>query len=170
MFVRHAQNAGKKGKNMNLDVLNEVKNRDISKELNNELEVKNLNDNMDDLGEKLQDYLKNNKEPNRNEKRFDLPIDFDLETGKNELGDTTILGKITIEKSAMKDFEKIQDKAEDIRDKTVSSVKKGLGKVYDVIKNTVIEKVAEKVLGAGSKVLKVATKVVGSVGSKILKI
>lgn len=155
---------------MNLDVLNEVKNRDIEKGLNNEIEVKNLNENMNDLGEKLQDYLENNKEPNRNDKHFDLPIDFDLETVKNELGDTTILGKITIEKSAMKDLEKIQDKAENIKDKTISSVKTGLGKVYDVIKDTVIEKVAEKVLGVGSKVLKTATKILGTVGRKILKI
>lgn len=155
---------------MKLDVLNEVKNRDIQKELNNDPEVNNLNQNMKELGEKLQNYLEDNKEPNRNDNRFDIPIDFDLETGKNELGDTTILGKITIEKSAMKDLEKFQDKAENIKDKTVSSIKTGLGKVYDVIKDTVIEKIAEKVLGVGSKVLKIATKVVGTVGRKILKI
>lgn len=155
---------------MNLDVLNEVKNRDIEKELNNEPELNNLNQSMDELGEKLQNYLEDNKEPNRNDNRFDIPIDFDLETGKNELGDTTILGKITIEKSAMKDLEKFQDKAENIKDKTISSVKIGLGKVYDVIKDTAIEKVAEKVLGVGSKVVKTATKVVGTVGRKILKI
>ena len=119
---------------MKLDVLNEVKNRDIQKELNNDPEVNNLNQNMEELGEKLQNYLEDNKEPNRNDNRFDIPIDFDLETAKNELGDTTILGKITIEKSAMKDLEKFQDKAENIKDKTVSSIKTGLGKVYDVIK------------------------------------
>ena len=152
---------------MNLDVFDEVKNRSIEKELNNELEINNLNESMDELGEYLKKYLENNKEPNRNEDRFDLPIDFDLETGKNEFGDTTILGKITIEKSAMKDLEKIQDKAENIKDKTISNVKMGLEKVYDVIKGTVIEKAAEKVLGAGSKVLKIATKVIGNIGRKI---
>lgn len=152
---------------MNLDVFDEVKNRSIEKELNNELEINNLNESMDELGENLKKYLENNKEPNRNEDRFDLPIDFDLETGKNEFGDTTILGKITIEKSAMKDLEKIQDKAENIKDKTISNVKMGLEKVYDVIKGTVIEKAAEKVLGAGSKVLKIATKVIGNIGRKI---
>ncbi len=152
---------------MNLDVFDEVKNRSIEKELNNELEINNLNESMDELGENLKKYLENNKEPNRNEGRLDLPIDFDLETGKNEFGDTTILGRITIEKSAMKDLEKIQDKAENIKDKTISNVKMGLEKVYDVIKGTVIEKAAEKVLGAGSKVLKIATKVIGNIGRKI---
>ena len=151
---------------MNVEVFNEVKNRTLENDLNKEIEVNNLNENMSDLNEKLQEYLENNKEPNR----FELPIDFELETSKNELGDTTILGKITIEKSAMKDIEKIQDKAENIKDKAVSGVKSGLNKVYDIVKDTFIEKVAEKVLGAGSKVLKVATKAVSAIGKRILKI
>ncbi len=155
---------------MNLDALNEVKDRVLNNDLTSEIEVKKMNDEMNELSEKLQNYLKDNKDPNRNEKLFDIPIDFELDTGKNELGDTTILGKITIEKSAMKDLEKIQEKAETIKDKTISSVKTGLGKVYDVIKDTVIEKAAEKVLGAGSKVLKIVAKVFGNLGRKIKKI
>ena len=155
---------------MNLDVFGEVKNCSFGKDLNDEFDVNNLNENMNDLGGKLQDYLENNKEPNRQEKRFDFPIDFELNTAKNELGDTTILGKITIEKSTMEDFEKIQDKAENIRDKATSSIKGGLDKVYDVIKDTFIEKAAEKALSVGSKILKSAVKVVGTLSKKVLKI
>jgi hypothetical protein len=118
---------------------------------------------MNDLNEKLQKYLDDNKEPNRQEKRFNIPIDFEMDVEKNNLGDTTILGKVTIEKSAMKDLEKIQDK-------TMSGVKSVLDKVYDVVKDTFIEKAADKVLSAGSKILKIATKAVGTLGRKILKI
>ena len=155
---------------MNLDVFNEVKNKSLQNDLNNEIEVGYLNANMNELSEKLQEYLNNNKEPNREEKRFVFPIDFEMDVGKNELGDTTILGKVTIEKSAMKDLEKIQDKAETIKDKAMSGVKSVLDKVYDVVKDTFIEKAADKVLGVGSKVLKVAVKAVSNVGRKILKI
>jgi hypothetical protein len=148
---------------MNLDVFSEVKNNVLEKELKNEIEVGNLDSNMNDLNEKLQKYLDDNKEPNRQEKRFNIPIDFEMDVEKNNLGDTTILGKVTIEKSAMKDLEKIQDK-------TMSGVKSVLDKVYDVVKDTFIEKAADKVLSAGSKILKIATKAVGTLGRKILKI
>ena len=155
---------------MNLDVFNEVKEKSLEKVLNNEITVDNLGKNISELSEKLEEYLENNKEPNRKEKRFDIPVDFDLDVGKNELGDTTILGKVTIEKSAMKDLEKIQDKAENIKDKTVSIAQKGLEKVYDIVKDTFVEKVADKILGAGSKIFRVASKAVGAIGRKILKI
>ena len=112
--------------------------------------------------------MQNNKEPNR-ENKFDLPIDIEVNTSKNEFGDTTILGKITIEKSAMKDLEKIQNKAENIKEKGESIIKGGLNKVYDIVKGTVIEKIAEKVLTVGGKVLKTGVKAVGNIGKKILK-
>ena len=98
---------------MNLDIFNEVKNRSLNEELSRD---NAMNEKMNDLQNELENYLQNNKEPNREEK-FKLPIDIEVDTAKNEFGDTTILGKITIEKSAMKDLEKIQDKAENIKEK-----------------------------------------------------
>lgn len=150
---------------MNLDTFNEVKNRSLNDELNKD---DAMNETMTNLQNELENYLQNNKEPNRDEK-FKLPIDIEVDTAKNEFGDTTILGKITIEKSAMKDLEKIQNKAENIKEKGESLIKGGLGKVYDIVKGTVIEKIAEKVLDVGGKVLKTGAKVVGTVGKKILK-
>ena len=155
---------------MNLDVFDEVKNKVLQNDLNNTIEVENLSENMNELSENLQKYLENNKEPNRQEKCFDIPIDFEMDVVKNDVGDTTILGEVTIEKSAMKDLEKIQDKAQNVKDKMTLTVKNGLNKVYDIVKDTFIEKVADKVLSVGSKVLKIATKAVGTVGRKILKI
>lgn len=155
---------------MNLDVFDEVKNKVLQNDLNNTIEVEKLSENMNELSENLQKYLENNKEPNRQEKCFDIPIDFEIDAVKNDVGDTTILGKVTIEKSAMKDLEKIQDKAQNVKDKMTLTVKNGLNKVYDIVKDTFIEKVADKVLSVGSKVLKIATKAVGTVGRKILKI
>lgn len=160
----------KERKNMNLDVFDEVKNKVLQNDLNNTIEVENLSENMNELSENLQKYLENNKEPNRQEKCFDIPIDFEMDVVKNDVGDTTILGEVTIEKSAMKDLEKIQDKAQNVKDKMTLTVKNGLNKVYDIVKDTFIEKVADKVLSVGSKVLKIATKAVGTVGRKILKI
>lgn len=151
---------------MNLDSFDEVKNRSINDELNNEISA---NEKMSELKNELENYLQNNKEPNYNEK-FDLPIDIEVDSTKNEFGDTTILGKITIEKSAMKDLEKIQDKAENIKAKGESLIKNGLNKVYDVIKGTLVEKIAEKVLKEGGKLLKTGIKAVGIIGKKILKI
>ena len=160
----------KERKKMNLDVLNEVKNSTLKNDLNHEIESNCLNEKMNDLNNKLQEYLNVNKDPNLEMNRFDVPVDFELETVKNELGDTTILGKITIEKSAMKDLEKIQNKAENIKDKAASSFKNGLEKVYNIVKDTFIEKVADKVLNIGSKALKVVTKALGVLSKKILKI
>ena len=160
----------KRKEKMNIDALNEVKDRYLQNDLSKGVEVNNLNKNMNDLSEKLQTYLENNKEPNREDKRFDIPIDFEMDVGKNELGNTTILGKITIEKSAMKDLEKLQDKAESVKYKAVAGAKSGLNKVYDIVKDTFIEKAADKVLNTGSKVWKMAIKTVGYIGRKILKI
>ena len=150
---------------MNLDTFNEVKNRSLNEELSRD---NAMNEKMTDLQNELENYLQNNKEPNREEK-FKLPIDIEVDTAKNEFGDTTILGKITIEKSAMKDLEKIQDKAENIKEKGESFIKGGLAKVYDIVKGTVVEKVAEKVLDVGGKVLKIGAKTIGTLGKKILK-
>lgn len=151
---------------MNLDTFSEVKNRSISDELNNNI---GTNEKISELKNELENYLQNNKEPNYNEK-FDLPIDIEVDTAKNEFGDTTILGKITIEKSAKKDLEKIQDKAENIKNKGEYLIKNGLNKVYDTIKGTLVEKIAEKALGVGAKILKTGAKAIGTVGKKILKI
>ena len=151
---------------MNLEAFNEVKNRSLNDKLNKETA---LNEQMIELKNELENYLQNNKEPNC-DKKIDLPIDIEVDTAKNEFGDTTILGKITIEKSAMKDLEKIQDKAENIKEKGEYLIKGGLNKVYDAVKGTVIEKVAEKVLEVGGKVLKTGVKAIGTVGKKILKI
>lgn len=151
---------------MNLDTFNEVKNRSLNEEISKDVIV---NEKMTDLKNELENYLQNNKEPNY-ENKFDLPIDIEVDNSKNEFGDTTILGKITIEKSAMKDLEKIQSKAENIKEKGESLIKGGLNKVYDVVKGTVVEKIAEKVLDIGGKVLKTGVKAIGTVGKKILKI
>lgn len=151
---------------MNLDTFNEVKNRSLNEEISKDVIA---NEKMTDLQNELENYLQNNKEPNYDNK-FDLPIDIEVDTSKNEFGDTTILGKITIEKSAMKDLEKIQNKAENIKEKGESLIKGGLNKVYDVVKGTVVEKIAEKVLDIGGKVLKTGVKAIGTVGKKILKI
>lgn len=151
---------------MNLDVFNEVKNRSLNEELRKDITV---NEKMAGLQNELENYLQNNKELNR-ENKFNLPFDIEVDTAKNEFGDTTILGKITIEKSAMKDLEKIQDKTENIKEKGESLIKGGLNKVYDIVKGTVIEKIAEKILDVGGKVLKTGAKAIGTVGKKILKI
>ena len=65
--------------------------------------------------------------------------------------------------------QKIQDKAENIKEKGESFIKGGLAKVYDIVKGTVVEKVAEKVLDEGVKVLKTGAKSIGTLGKKILK-
>lgn len=150
---------------MNLNAFEEVKNRSLTEELNKDFEV---NEKMNDLQNELENYLQYNKEPNRDEK-FKLPIDIEVDTEKNEFGDTTILGKITIEKSVMKDIEKMQDKAENLKERGETLIKKGLEKVYDVIKGTLIEKAAEKVLGVGGKVVKTSAKTIGTIGKKIFK-
>lgn len=139
---------------MELTTFADLKNIDVEKELSNDIELNKMNQSMNDLSGQLEEYLKNNELDNQKEDILKRPIDVDITTEKNEFGDTTILGKITIEKSVAKDLEKIQSKVENTKDKSVSMIKNGLMKVYDVLKDTFVGKVAEKVLDVGGNILK----------------
>lgn len=146
---------------MNLNTLNETKNRSLNEELNSNI----LTDEKTvTLQKKLETYLTNNKEPNREkESKSKIPIDVEINTEKNEMGDTTILGKITIEKSTMNDIN-------NIKSKSTSFVKRGLKKVYNAIQGSFIEKIAAKTLEIGGKALKKGTKLLKTLGKKIIKI
>lgn len=173
---------------MELNAFDDVKN--ASRNLVNDLEISEINKNMNELSGELNEYLKNNEleyfkenglKNSAKETRLEnneletarkdelkRPIDIDIKTGKNELGDTTILGKITIEKSAAKDLEKIQNKLENVKDKGVVVIKKGLNRVYDLVKDNVIGLVAGKVLKHGDKVLKYGKEILNK-GGELLK-
>ena len=152
---------------MELTVLNDVKNIDIEKNLTNDIELNKMNESMNELNGQLEEYLKNNDFNDTKGENSKRPIDIDITTGKNEFGDTTILGKITIEKSVAKDLEKIQNKVENAKNKGVSMVQKGLLKVYDVVKDTFVGNIAVKVLDIGEKILKNGSKFIANVGKKL---
>ncbi|MBQ8299922.1 MAG: hypothetical protein IJX99_08760 [Clostridia bacterium] len=153
---------------MELTVLNDVKNIDNEKNLTNDIELNKINENMNELSGQLEEYLKNNEVDNIRSEDLKRPVDIDITTEKNEFGDTTILGKITIEKSAAKDLERIQNKVEKAKNDTVSLIQKGLLKVYDGVKDTFIGNIAEKILDVGGKILKSSSKVVLNATRKIL--
>lgn len=155
---------------MELTVQNDVKDIDIERNLTNDTELNKMNESMNELNGQLEEYLKNNEFNNTKEEELKIPIDIDITTGKNEHGDTTILGKITIEKSAAKDIEKIQNKVETAKNKGVTIVQKGLMKVYDAVKDTFIGNVAEKVLDIGEKMLKTGSKFVYNTAKKFIKV
>ncbi len=146
---------------MELNVLNETKNRSLNEELNTNILA---GEKISTLQSDLEKYLANNKEPNcKNETKSKIPVDIEINTEKNEMGDTTILGKITIEKSAIDDMS-------NIKNKSTSAVRKGLKKIYNAVQGTFVEKIADKTLELGGKMLKYGAKAIKVLGKKILKI